>query len=151
MRRPVSRRLAAGALAVLALGACGGGEDSGGPMGEKRVDQDLAVVVVALDHPPVRQIMGEVDGTIAQFGDRVRVRHLDFESEQGQGFAEDKGVTGHVPLAIFLDGSPEATVNGRTARFVGFPRGRAPVPVAQGDWTLDELRGALAQRAGEPR
>ena len=120
-------------------------------MGDKRVGHGLAVVVVALDHPPVQRVMGEVNGTIAQFGDRVSVRHLDFESEEGQGFAEDNGVTGHVPLAIFLDGSPEATVDGRTARFVGFPQGRAPVPAAEGDWTLDELRGALAQRAGEPR
>ena len=137
-------------LTALVLVACGGGEDSGGADHEGE-DQALALVVVALDHPPVRAVMDDVDRTIAEFGDRVTVRRLDFESDEGQEFAEDKGVTGHVPLAIFLDGSPTATVNGRPVRFVGFPRGQAPVPVAEGDWALEDLRGALAQRAGERR
>lgn len=138
-----------GALTALALVACSGGD--GGAGAKTGDDRGVPVVIVALDHPPVRQVMDEVDRTVAEFGDRVRVRRLDFESDEGQEFAEDRGVTGHVPLAIFIDASNGARVNGRAVRFVGFPRGQAPVPVAEGDWTLEDLRGALAQRAGEPR
>lgn len=135
-------------VAVLAAVACsgGGGGGDGGDGGEGGDAGALPVVVVALDHPPVQAVMGDVERVLGEFGARLRVRRLDAESEQGRDFAEDNGVTGHVAMAIFVDGSPEARVDGRTVRFVGFPHGRGPVPVAEGEWTLDELRAALAER-----
>ncbi len=133
---------------ALALSACSDKDDGGGAGAGSTSEKDLEVVVLALDHPPVRTVMGDVDRTLAEFGSRVKVRHLDFESKEGEDFADDKGLTGHVPVAIFVDGSTKATVNGRAVSFVGFPKGRGPLPAAEGDWTLEELRLALSQRVG---
>ncbi len=134
---------------ALSLSSCADDGDEGAG-GEANTGSAKAteVVVLALNHPPVRAVMSDVDGALAEFGPRVKVRRLDFESKEGEDFADEKGLTGHVPIAIFVDGSSKATVNGRAVTFVGFPKGRGPLPAAEGDWTLEELRSALSQRAG---
>lgn len=106
------------------------------------------MVVVALEHPPVQAVLKDVDPLLAAYGDRVSVRRVDAESEQGQELAEDKGVTGHVALAIFVEGPAQQGGDPDEERFVGFPRDRAPIPSAQGDWALDDLRAALDQQVG---
>ena len=138
------------ALALaLSLSSCSDdGDDAGAGQGDAGGTKATEVVVLALNHPPVRTVMSDVDGALAEFGTRVKVRHLGFESKEGADFADDKGLTGHVPIAIFVDGSSKATVNGRAVSFVGFPKGRGPMPAAEGDWTLEELRSALSQRVG---
>lgn len=151
------RVIALALTVVLSLAGCsgrsGGADQSddnrarpSGEVGGRAVN----VVVVALEHPPVQAVLKDVDPLLAAYGDRVSVRRVDAESEKGQALAEDKGVTGHVALAIFVEGPAQRGADPDEARFVGFPRDRAPIPSAQGEWVLNDLRAALDQRVGPP-
>ena len=126
----------------LALFACASGSGDGG------ADGSAEVVVISLNHEPMRNVVAEVDRILGEFGDRIDVRRLDAESKEGKAFAKSKGLAGHVSLAIFVGGSTDVAVDGRTVSLVGFPKGRAPRTDAAGTWTFDELRAALAQKAG---
>lgn len=141
------RRLALAWACVLAL-TCGGCESlrDATSDGTDKSDGDVVeVVMVGLQHPPVQRVESDIEGTLMHYGARVRLRRVDIESEAGADLAEDKGLTGHVPLAVFVVGGRQPT-GSRETRFVGFPRGRAPIPAAEGEWTLDDLRSAVAER-----
>ena len=101
--------------------------------------------MVGLQHPPVQRVESDIEGTLMQYGERVRLRRVDIESGPGADLAEENGLTGHVPLAVFVTGGRQPAGN-RESRFVGFPKGAGPIPAAEGEWTLDDLRSAVAER-----
>jgi copper chaperone CopZ len=108
------------------------------------------VDVIYMNHPPVRPVVTEIDQLLAAYGDRLSVTHYEFNQPNGQAFAKAKGLTGRTPLAIFINGSMESTVGGRPVRYYRFPKGRGLGPMANGDWTLQDLQLALEAATAEP-
>ncbi len=102
-----------------------------------------SVEIAYLNHPPVRPILTQVDDLLKQYGDRVQVSRYDFDTPEGQTFAQDRDLTAHTPLAIFINGSMETTIGDRTIKFYSFPQGEGTGMVAEGAWTISDLRQAL--------
>jgi len=105
----------------------------------------LLVEVAFLNHPPVIGALREADELLASYGNRLTVVRYDFDTEAGAGFARSMGLTGHVPLAIFIGGSMEIRLPDRTVRFYSFPQGKGTWMVESGSWTVQDLRAALDQ------
>lgn len=105
------------------------------------------VEIVALNHPPLRQTLSEIDRTLKPYKDKVAIQRVDAESDAGKDLLSNVGIEGHAALAILINGKIETELNGRTVRFEGFPNGASPVPDQQGGWTMEDLDKAVKQVA----
>jgi hypothetical protein len=52
-------------------------------------------------------------------------------------------LTGHNPIAIFVNGSDTFDLNGRKGKFESFPQGEGTGMVPDGAWTIDDLRSVI--------
>jgi hypothetical protein len=120
---------------VLALAAC-----AGSPSPTPGV---VTVDILFLNHPPVRDVLTQVDPVLAAYGDKVSVTRYDVDTPEGAAFAKQKGLTGHVPLAIFVNGVPTFDVNGRKVTFESFPQGAGTGMVPDGAWAVADLDSVL--------
>jgi hypothetical protein len=135
---------------VLALAACSSGRaasDTGGSDSSARDDRvtepAVLVEVISLDHAPIRPAVEEVLSLAEEYGSDVIIRTYSFDSAEGEDFAAEKGITEHLPLAVFINGVSEFTVDGRTVLFESFPQGEGTGMVADGTWTITDLRAVL--------
>lgn len=129
------RKLTLFIFLTLVLAACGG-RQSNGP---------VQVEIISLDHAPIRATVQEALDVAAEYGDTVTVQSYNFDTPEGAAFAEAHGLTEHTPIAIFLNGETEFEVNGRTVKFHSFPQGEGTGMVAEGVWTMADLRAVLDQ------
>ncbi len=132
---------------ILILAGCGAGARAvtGGTPTVVTVD------IAYLSHPPVLAVLDQVNRVLAKYGNRLKISRYDLDTPAGETFAKAKRLTGHVPLAIFINGSMDVTLGGHRVRFYSFPQGEGTGIVAGGAWTLDALDAALAQATGTPR
>ena len=121
-------------MLVLLLAACGGGND--GP---------VQVEIISLDHSPIRPAVQEVEAVAAEFGDAVVMESYHFDTPEGAAFAEEHDMDEHTPIAVFVNGEMEFEINGRFVKFYSFPQGGGTGMVAEGVWTMDDLRTVLEQ------
>lgn len=108
----------------------------------------VQVEIGYLSHPPVRGVLDQVDKLLASYGPRVSVARYDFETAEGADFTRAKNLTGHTPLAIFINGSMQFTVRDRQVSFYSFPSGDGTHAASGGEWTLDDLKQVLDQATG---
>ena len=126
-------------FSLILLAACGGG-----------ADVPTTVEIIHLNHAPILPTVAAVEALLAEYGDRVTWQTYDFDTDEGQAFAEDHGLFDHTPIAVFIDGEMEVEVNGRPVKFYSFPQGEGVGGmVAEGGWSLDDLRAALDQATAE--
>lgn len=111
--------------------------------------ETVTVDIVYLNHAPVLAILEEVDAALKPYGDRVKVTRYDFDTPEGAEFAKKMGITGHDPLAIFLNGSQSFNLDGRTVTFNSFPQGGGTGMVAEGAWTVADLDTVLKSILGQ--
>ena len=131
---------------VLTLTACG----SGTPKPVVPVPSETVTVdIVYLNHPPVLPILEEIDATLKSYGERVKVSRYDFDTTEGAAFAQKVGITGHDPLAIFVNGSQSFDLDGRTVTFNSFPQGGGTGMVPDGAWTVADLATVLKKILGQ--
>ena len=135
-------------LAGLVLAGCGGGTTPAQPLptappGVTTVD------LIYLNHGPVRSVLTDIDPLLAEYGPQLHIARYDFDSPAGEALAETHGLSGHTPLAIFVNGSMEFTVGERAVKFYSFPQGQGTFLAADGDWTLADLRQVLDQAVAQ--
>lgn len=124
-------------LAVaLLLAGCAGAAPSPA-LGQVNVD------IVFLNHPPVRDVLSQVDAVLAAYNGKVIVARYDFDTPEGATFAEQKGLSGHIPLVIFVNGSQSFDVSGHQVTFESFPQGEGTGVVPDGAWTMADLDSVL--------
>jgi hypothetical protein len=129
---------------VFFLVACAGNPSSATQAAP--TDPDVVAVEIGyLNHTPVTSVLAQVDELLATYGERVSVTRYDFDTPEGGAFAQSKKLTEHTPLAIFVDGSMEFTLQGRPVRFYSFPQGQGTGVVPDGAWTLEDLQQVLDQ------
>ncbi len=128
-------------IAALMLSAC-----SGSP---SPTSGAVTVEIVFLNHPTIRKVLTQVDSTLAAYGDKVNVTRYDFDTPEGEAFAEKKSLSGHVPLAIFVNGSQTFDLNGRKVTFESFPEGAGTGVVPDGAWTVADLDAVLKSVVGK--
>jgi hypothetical protein len=141
-----------GGMVVLA-GCSGGARAIPGGAGQSPSGGPGVVLVdiAYLNHGPVLDVLDHVNRVLAKYGDRLKVSRYDLDTPTGDTFAKAKRLTGHTPLAIFINGSMDVTLNGHRVRFYSFPQGEGTGMVAEGAWTIDMLDAALAQATGGRR
>ena len=127
---------------ALLLAACGTSAASA-PKNQAIKPGTVVVEVIYLNHPPVRPVLTEVDKLLANYGERVSVVRYDFDTPEGETFAKAKRLTEHTPLAIFVNGSMQFALNGRTVKFYSFPQGQGTGMVPDGGWTMQDLQQVL--------
>ena len=153
MKDMILKRVFAGLLglaALVLLAGCGynataagqGAATGGGAPGVATVD------ILYLNHPPLRPVLADLDKVLAKYGGKVKVTRYDFDTQEGAAFAKAKNITGHEPLAIFINGSTDVTINGRQVKFLSFPQGQGTGMVQDGAWSMQDLDAALAQVTG---
>ena len=106
--------------------------------------KEVKVEVLYMNHGPLQASLEKIKNIFSQYGTKISVSWYDFESKEGEQFMAKKGVTQHIPLVIWLDGTFAVPVNGKDIKFVGFPTGSGPA-FFQGKWTMDDLRKVLDQ------
>ena len=120
---------------LLLLAACGTDRASG----------PVQIEIISLDHAPIRPAAQEVMAVAAEYGDKVIVQSYNFDTPEGAAFAEERGLTEHTPIAIFVNGKIEFELNGRPVIFHSFPQNGGTGMVPDGQWTMDDLRAVLDQ------
>ncbi len=118
---------------VVLLAACGGGQSDG----------PVKVEIISLDHAPIRPAVQEALAVTAEYGDKVTAQTYHFDTPEGTAFAEEHDLVEHTPMAIFVNGEMAFEVDGRTVNFYSFPQGAGTGMVAEGGWTMDDLRAVL--------
>jgi len=133
-------------LLALLLAACGS-NSAAEPKNPGPKPGTVTVEIVYLNHPPLRPVLQDVEKLLATYGGRVSGAWYDFDTPRGADFAKAKGLTGHTPLAIFVNGSMDFKVDGRAVKFYSFPQGydMGMGMVTDGDWTVQDLQHVLDQ------
>lgn len=106
--------------------------------------EPVRIEVLYMNHGPLRPTLRELEKLFTGYGDRIAVYRYDFYSEEGERFKAEKGIKGHVPLILWIDGKSTLKVNGTPVQFRGFPTGSGPA-FFQGKWNMDVLKEALDQ------
>ena len=106
--------------------------------------EPVQIEVLYMNHGPLRPTLRDMGKLFAGYGDEIAVYRHDFYSEEGERFKAEKGIKGHVPLVLWIDGKSTLKVNGTPVQFRGFPTGSGPASF-QGKWNMELLKGALDQ------
>ncbi len=104
----------------------------------------VKVEVLYMNHGPLMDTVNKMKTIFSAFGDKLAVSWHDFDSPDGEKFMATKGIKQHVPLIIWIDGSPVVAMGDKKVQFAGFPTGSGPA-FFQGKWTMDDLKAALNQ------
>jgi hypothetical protein len=106
------------------------------------------IEVLYMNHGPLMDSLKKIKGVLSGYGDKLTVAWYDFDTKEGEQFMAKKGIKQHVPLVIWIDGTPKVAVGVKEITFAGFPTGSGPA-FFQGKWTMDDLKTALDQATGK--
>jgi hypothetical protein len=108
----------------------------------------VKVDVLFMNHGPLMDSLNKMKAVFSSYGSEVAVSWHDFDTDEGEKFMAKMGIRQHIPLAIWINGTPKVTVGVKQVTFAGFPTGSGP-PSFQGKWTLEDLKAALNQATGK--
>ncbi len=103
----------------------------------------LPVELIYLNHGPVRKVVADINDLLEGYGEEIHTIHYTFGSPEGKSFAGSRKLDGHIPLAVFIDGLMEFTVDNRPVEFVSFPQGQGTGFVPDGGWSIDDLKKVI--------
>ena len=124
--------IAAVFLVLIAQSACGA---------------DMQMEIFYLPHPPAMAVVDEVEKVAAEF-DNIVISKYSFDDPSVEKLLQKYNLTGHMPVAIFINGRNSFTVNGQKIALRNFPKGNAFVPTFKGEWDYADLRVILQQISG---
>lgn len=108
----------------------------------------VSVEILYMNHGPLQSTIKAIRALCGEYGKALTVSWYDSGTAEGEKFMDKKGIHQHVPLVIWIAGKATVKVKGKEIQFAGFPTGSGPASF-QGNWTLEDLRGALDQAAGK--
>jgi len=109
------------------------------------------VEIVAMAHPPVVAALKPLRDWLARRDGKLRVIELNAESPAGTKRLAAIGLTGHVPMAILIDGKPRyRRKDGATVSFINFPAVRESPPGVRGGWLIEDVQAAITERMNTP-
>jgi hypothetical protein len=106
--------------------------------------EPIKVEVLFMNHGPLRSTIRNIQAIAAKYEGKVNVEWYDFESKEGAVFMDSKGINEHIPLIIWINGTPTHKIDGADVTFRGFPSGAGPA-MFRGAWDMDMLEKALKQ------
>ena len=96
-----------------------------------------------MNHGPMRPTIRNLKALFQRNAGRVHVSWFDFDQQSGKSFMSRKGINGHIPLLIYINGDHTFDFGDRKVTFMGFPTGKGPFRQVQGKWTLQELEQVI--------
>jgi hypothetical protein len=108
----------------------------------------VKVDVLYMNHGPLMDTLKKVKDVFSGYGNALTISWHDVDTEDGEQFMKKMNLKGHIPLIIWIDGTPKVTLGVKEISFAGFPTGSGPA-FFQGKWTLDDLKAALNQATGK--
>jgi len=132
------------ALGISASIFAGGRQDIEDNIGETNAKPGVLVVeLIYLNHGPVRNVVTDIDNLLEGYGEQIHITRYSFGSSEGKSFAELRKLDGHIPLAVFINGSMKFKVDNRSVDFISFPQGGGTGFVADGEWSMDDLKQVI--------
>ncbi|MDR2892529.1 MAG: hypothetical protein LBV80_05535 [Deltaproteobacteria bacterium] len=104
--------------------------------------EPVTMEVLFMNHGPLRSTINNIRTIAAKYEGKVTVEWYDFDSKEGVAFMDSKGITEHIPLIIWINGSPTHKIDGTDVTFRGFPSGSGPA-MFRGTWDMNMLEKAL--------
>jgi hypothetical protein len=134
--------------AAWALASCGRNTGAAANVSAARGEHpagggSIRVDVYFLPHPPAQAIVRNVEAVLAKFAS-VTLREYDFLDPRNADRIKAYGLTGHMPVAIFINDEIDFTIDGRNVAFKNFPKGDAFVPTLEGSWTYADLEKVIS-------
>ena len=111
---------------------------------------EIALEIFYLPHRPAMEVVKKVEKIAGEFAG-VTIRAYDFENPESRAAIDSHHLTEHMPVAMFVNGRDDFTVENRTVLLRNFPKGDSFVPMYAGEWDYDDLRAILTGLAGENR
>ena len=108
-------------------------------------NDQVQVDIFYLPHPPAEAIVREVEALLKEYPS-ITINEYDFLDPENKQKIEDRGLTEHMPVAIFIDNDNTFVIEGKTIIFSNFPIGDAFVPTQEGSWSYDDLEKVIESR-----
>lgn len=108
---------------------------------------DTLIDIFFLPHRPALAVVSEVEKVAAEFNNIV-IKKYSFEDPATKKLLKKYNLTGHMPVAIFINGQNTFTVKGKKIRLRNFTKGNAFVPMFAGEWDYTDLRIILQEISG---
>ncbi|MBT3582616.1 LPXTG cell wall anchor domain-containing protein [archaeon] len=86
------------------------------------------VVLGVVTHGPMQPTVRAIEEVTAKYGSQVNTKWIDFESDEGEKYAQDHGLTTH--MTILINEKYEYDINGKEIVFQWFEGGQ---------WTKEDL------------
>jgi uncharacterized protein YodC (DUF2158 family) len=103
----------------------------------------VTVEILYMNHGPLRATISDVKKLLDHYQGKVNARWFDVDQNEGKAFEKEKGIRGHVPLLLLINGKKEFVVDGKTITFEGFPSGSGPFKEVEGNWSVADLQWLL--------
>lgn len=85
-------------------------------------------------HFPMKATRDAIMETCAKFGEQVELTLYDEDSPEGESFMKKKGLSGHLPMRLYINGENTFALSGRTVSFKDF---------VNREWNADDLSNAI--------
>ena len=108
---------------------------------------DTLIDIFFLPHRPALAVVSEVEKVAAEFNNIV-IKKYSFEDPATKKLLKEYNLTGHMPVAIFINGQNTFTVKGKKISLRNFTKGNAFVPMFAGEWDYADLRIILQEISG---
>jgi len=105
------------------------------------------IEIFYLAHRPAVAVVDKIDKIVAEFNDIV-TRKYNFEDPASKKLLKKYKLSGHMPVAIYINGKNNFTIDGKKIQFRNFPKGDAFVPTFAGEWNYSDLRTLLTNIGG---
>lgn len=106
------------------------------PLTAHAEEQEKVIVeaVGFFSHFPMRPTRQVIEETCAEFGDQVELTLYDETKAEGQDFLTSKGLSGHIPMRLYINGENAFNIDGQEIAFRDF---------VDYEWTADDLEKAI--------
>lgn len=71
-------------------------------------------------HFPLKQTRNVIEEVCAKFGNRVQLTLYDETSVEGRTFMSTKGLSGHIPMKLYINGNNTFSIDGKEVSFSDF-------------------------------
>ena len=107
----------------------------------------VLVEIFYLPHRPAEAVVAKAEQALS--GMHLTIKKYSFEDSASDKLIDKYKLHSHMPVAVFINGSDKAKINGRTVEFRNFPKGDAFVPNFEGGWTYQDLKKAAEAAGGK--
>lgn len=115
--------------------------------GQTLAEDPTLIEILFLPHPPAMAVVSKVEKVAAEFNNIV-IKKYNFEDPATKKIMKKYNLTGHMPIAVFINGQNTFTVKGEKISLRNFTRGNSFVPMFAGEWDYDDLRLILKKIDG---